>query len=349
MKFKEEIERADLVDKVTNSQSLDPNINYEFFEDILIKAKQNNLPVKNNKINKRKHKKSPWITSAIVKSINKRDKMYKNLYKSPLESNYYCILKTNFKTYNYILRRTTCIFIAKKQYYSQIFLKYKSDLKQTWATISTILNKNENKHKGFADNINIAGNLTSNMLDIVNHFNNYFINIGQDISRKLSHPKSRSNKYSNYLKIPTKKRLVFEKVTEASVSRIIDSLKPKTSAGPDNISNNLIKIIKQEIVPSLTIIINQSLETGIFPDSLKIAKVVPLFKKDDPTTVNNYRPISLLNSISKIFEKGIHQQLNSYLLKNNLLMEVNMDLDLITQRNLQHLNWSIEYHFFRLI
>ena len=157
------------------------------------------------------------------------------------------------------------------------------------------------------------------MLDIVNHFNTYFINIGQDISRKISHPISRSNKYSNYLKNPTKKRLVFEKVTEASVSKIIDSLKPKTSAGPDNISNNLIKIIKQEIVPSLTIIINQSLETGIFPDSLKIAKVVPLFKKDDPTTVNNYRPISLLNSISKIFEKVIHEQLNSYLLKNYLL------------------------------
>ena len=88
------------------------------------------------------------------------------------------------------------------------------------------------------------------------------------------------------------------------MSKIIDSLKPKTSAGPDNISNNLIKIIKQEIVPSLTIIINQSLEIGIFPDSLKIAKAVQLFKKDDPTTVNNYRPISLLDSIPKIFEKS---------------------------------------------
>ena len=90
------------------------------------------------------------------------------------------------------------------------------------------------------------------MLDIVNHFNNYFINIGKDISRKLSHPKFRSN----YLKNSTKKRLVFEKVTEASVSKIIASLKPETNAGPDNISNNLIKIIKQEIVPSLTITIN---------------------------------------------------------------------------------------------
>ena len=56
-------------------------------------------------------------------------------------------------------------------------------------------------------------------------------------------------KFKTYLKNPTKKRLVFEKVTEAYG---IDSLKPKTSAGPDNISNNLIKIIKQDIVPLLT-------------------------------------------------------------------------------------------------
>ena len=66
MKFKEEIGRADLVKNVTNSQSLDPNINYNIFAEILIKAKQNNLPVKKKKINKRKHKKSPWITSTIV-------------------------------------------------------------------------------------------------------------------------------------------------------------------------------------------------------------------------------------------------------------------------------------------
>ena len=145
MKFKEEIGRADLVKNVTNSQSLDPNINYNIFAEILIKAKQNNLPVKNKKIKKRKHKKSPWITSSIVRSINKRDKMYKNLFKSPLASNHYHLLKTNFKTYSYNLRRT--IFTAKKQYYSQIFLKYKSDLKQTWATISTILNTNKKNIK----------------------------------------------------------------------------------------------------------------------------------------------------------------------------------------------------------
>ena len=85
--------------------------------------------------------------------------------------------------------------MLKKTYYSHLF--HKSDLKQTWATISTILNKNK-KHKGLADNDKTADNLTSNMLDIENHINNYFINIGQDISWKLNHKKSRSIKLKTY-------------------------------------------------------------------------------------------------------------------------------------------------------
>ena len=72
----------------------------------------------------------------------------------------------------------------------------------------------------------------------------------------------------------------------------------------------------------MTIIINQSLETGIFPDALKIAKVKPLFKKGDNCCLNNYRPISLLPTISKIFERVMYNiQLYTYFNANNLLSE----------------------------
>ena len=62
----------------------------------------------------------------------------------------------------------------------------------------------------------------------------------------------------------------------------------------------------------LTLIINQSLITGIFPEKLKLAKVIPLYKKDDKLITNNYRPISLLTSISKLFEKVVFEQLSGY-------------------------------------
>ena len=71
--------------------------------------------------------------------------------------------------------------------------------------------------------------------------------------------------------------------------------------------------------PILKIIINQSLTTGVFPDKLKIAKVIPLYKKGDDRILDNYRPISLLPSISKVFEKIVFQQLYEYFVSNKLI------------------------------
>ena len=68
----------------------------------------------------------------------------------------------------------------------------------------------------------------------------------------------------------------------------------------------------------ITALINQSLTTGVFPEKLKTAKVVPIFKKDDIHCFNNYRPISLLPAISKIYEKIVHVQLFDYFTSNNL-------------------------------
>ena len=72
------------------------------------------------------------------------------------------------------------------------------------------------------------------------------------------------------------------------------------------------------VINPLTHIINQSLCTGIFPNRLKIAKVIPLFKKSDPHIFDNYRPISLLSSISKTFEKVVFNQVYAYFTNNDL-------------------------------
>ena len=98
---------------------------------------------------------------------------------------------------------------------------------------------------------------------------------------------------------------MFNSIIEKSVLHIIDNLKPKTSTGVDGNSNKLLKFEKCGIAKPLTIIINQMLSVGIFPDLLKISKVIPLDKKYDPVNFSNYRPISLLPSISKQFERAI--------------------------------------------
>ena len=101
--------------------------------------------------------------------------------------------------------------------------------------------------------------------------------------------------------------------------QLISKLKSKDTKGHDLISNNLLKAIKHEIVKPLTFIINQSLKTGTFPDRLKVARVRPLFKKGDNQLITNYRPISILPSLSKIFEKVMHMQLTYYLESNSLM------------------------------
>ena len=105
----------------------------------------------------------------------------------------------------------------------------------------------------------------------------------------------------------------FDTITNNETIRIITKIKSKHSCGHDCISTALLKQIKTEISPSITLIVNQCLTTGIFPNRLKIAKVVPVFKKGDKDLLNNYRPISMLPSISKIFETVIYNQLYEYL------------------------------------
>ena len=92
----------------------------------------------------------------------------------------------------------------------------------------------------------------------------------------------------------------------------------KSSTGYDNISNKLIKHTRTVLVKPLTLLENQIIHTGEFPRQLKIARVKPLFKKGDETSFSNYRPISLLPSISKIFENVMAAQLVDYFTTNNL-------------------------------
>ena len=89
----------------------------------------------------------------------------------------------------------------------------------------------------------------------------------------------------------------------------------KSSSGHDGISNRILKSIKNIVFNPIALIINQMIETGVFPTSLKIAKTIPLYKKGDPS---NFRLISLLPTISKIFERVIYNQLYDYFIQTGL-------------------------------
>ena len=108
-------------------------------------------------------------------------------------------------------------------------------------------------------------------------------------------------------------------IEEFKVIQVIDRLKNKSSKGIDGISNNLIKTAKYVFAKPLTLIINQMLYSGIFPEQLKVSKIIPLHKANDKLLLTNYRPIALLPSISKIFEYILLEQLTNHFIENKLL------------------------------
>ena len=128
-----------------------------------------------------------------------------------------------------------------------------------------------------------------------------------------------NNTFKDHLQNNISSQFSFKKVTTKEIENIIKELQSKNSTGHDDISCNLLKYLLPVLSQSLTLIINQSLNTGIFPNKLKLAKLVPIFKKGDTSFPENYRPISLLPAISKVFEKVVFNQLYEYFISNKLL------------------------------
>jgi len=108
--------------------------------------------------------------------------------------------------------------------------------------------------------------------------------------------------------------------TTHEINKIIHSLKCNDSYGYDEIISRILKISAPYVLSPLTYIFNKVLSTGIFPERLKFSEVTPLLKKGDITEFSNYRPISLLTSLSKITEKIIFKRLYNYLNDNNILV-----------------------------
>lgn len=120
------------------------------------------------------------------------------------------------------------------------------------------------------------------------------------------------------LKIKNVNSIFLSPISELEIVKIANNLKNSNSSGPDNLNTNFVKKNISFLCTPLCIIFNECLEKGIFPNILKKAKVVTIFKKGSRSELNNYRPISLLSVVSKIFEKCLAERLEKHFEKNNL-------------------------------
>jgi hypothetical protein len=305
--FKQEISGTDFTQILDTSLEADPTENYRILQNILVDAKHKHFPVKFVRFNKYKHKKNNWITFGIIRALKNRDKMYRNLKTLSIDSPDYVPKSEELKERNKVLQK--CIRAAKNTYYSNQFEKYKNDSKKTWDTIKSVLNLKQSK-SDFPHFFMINDVKVCNKSQIAQHFNTFFTSIGPQLASKINS----SNKLSfhTYLKGNINSRFTFIDVSPEEVSKTIRKMKSKTSTDVNELSMNLIKEITISLSFPLSKIINQSFHTGIFPEPLKIAKVIPIYKQDDIHSLNNYRPISILPVLSKIFERIVFNQLYEY-------------------------------------
>ena len=176
-------------------------------------------------------------------------------------------------------------------YYKKTFNLYQNDVKKTWALIKETLQ--QKKKQELPTEFIWNDRIITDLDEIANKFNTYFINIGHSLSEQIHATRSSDE----YLSNRTNTIFNFTEVTEECIDSIIKNMKSKSSTGYDNISNKLVKSAKDVLIKPLTLLMNQIIHTGEFPNQLKIAKVKPLFKKGNQSSFTNYRPISLLPSI----------------------------------------------------
>ena len=291
-----------------------PNENYKLLEKIIVDARVKCFPVVKVKFKKYKHKLTPWITFGLLNSIKHRDKLYVKLIKTSLSSPYYCSKEMEYKDYCNLLQSS--LRRAKADYYHKQFQNNISDIKKTWSKINEVLCR-KSKKADMPDYFLDGNKIIRENVDIADCFNKFFANVGPNLANSIKGPMGQS--YKDYLKKKMESIFSFNTVENGYVLKLIQMLKSKPSFGHDGLSSIMLKEIANYISPILTCIINQSLCTGIFPESLKIAKIIPIFKKENPHITDNYRPVSLLPILSKIFEKVVFIQVYEYFTENDLL------------------------------
>ena len=175
------------------------------------------------------------------------------------------------------------------------------------------------KSSGPPNQLFYKGKIVNKPGDIASCMNEFFIDKIKNLQNRLPSNLGDPLEYARQLMSSRTSILTLKPVYPEEVGKIVRSLNNSNSTGLDNIDIGILKLILEDILPSLTRIINLSLNSSTFPDSWKKAKVIPLLKKGDPLDPKNYRPVALLSVMSKVLEKVIFMQVMDYLENHAIL------------------------------
>ena len=205
---------------------------------------------------------------------------------------------------------------SKTNYYDHYFDINWSNIKNTWKEVKSILNIKPNP-SDIPKILNTNDSNITNPVEIADVFNNYFSSIASQTKVNIKHSNKR---FSGFLKNRAQNSFFLSPTDKDEIALIISSLDSTKSVGPNSIPTKILKLLKNDNSCQIVDIFNMSLTSGVFPSVLKLAKVIPVHKKDSKLDFSNYIPISLLSNLDKILEKLMYTKIvkffnNFYLLK----------------------------------
>lgn len=284
-------------------ESTDANTATDLFMSYLSTAINNNSRL--IKIPKRQRVSKPWITKGLLRCMRNRDNLHKKLKRDPAND----ILKVTYKRYrnfcNSIIKK------AKRNYDKKEIENAKGNKKQLWDAIKKI--SGSTKPNDFSSCLISSVNKDKD----INSINNFFANVGKNLAEHATN--LTQNMPMSFDAEPPLNSFVMLPPDEDEVFFLIKELKDKCAVGYDQISGKFLKRYIKFLTTPITHICKLAMATGVFPIAFKLALIKPIHKGGDRDCVDNYRPISILPTLSKILERLINRRLTNYLETNNLL------------------------------
>ena len=284
---------------------------YSFFMEAYTAIIDRHAPLRTIKRSVKTLRREPWFTKGLANSHRRKQELYKLTLKNPQSEVHHDRYIDYRNKYNAVKKK------AKQNHYNTLFNQCKNDMKKTWGEINSLLGRKSTKND-IIKYLSVDHKTIDTQEEIAQTFANHFYNVGPDQARSINTPPRTSFPSSA---LYTYESLFLNPINEMEVLKIISNMKSKKSQGYDHISTKHIKEIKHGLLIPLTILLNKCMESAIFPEALKTARILPIHKGKEKDQLNNYRPIALLSAISKIFEKAISNRIHSFLDTNDILID----------------------------
>ena len=301
--------------------TLDVNISIDLFMNDIETVLDKHAPLVKLTNKEHKQRQKPWITKGILKAIDTKNKILGKYLKEKVTEKK-AELNKQFKLYKNKIK--SLIRSSKSAHYKWFFKENSNNLKNLWKGINELVSSKVKSRLApnlieLTDEHGQKCNITKPK-EIAQSFNKYFTNVADEILKDRKYEGNRH--YTNYLNNVNIESFVLKGVTELEIEKLMLGFKTNKSCGPNSIPNQLLKQMRFSLSQPIKNICNKSFQSGIFPDKLKISKVIPIHKKNSLTILSNYRPISLLSNISKILEKLMFSRLLNYLETHQMIYEL---------------------------